>query len=97
MLLLPAQDSSDGDNALVAINLKASNAFCQLRFWYWISDSVAGTINVYSRVAVGANMNLLQTIKYDSSNTWVRASIPISQILQPSQVNECFFDHKQKS
>jgi hypothetical protein len=86
LLLIPSADTFEGDNAFVAINLKESNSLCEMRFWYWISDSYVGSINVYYRKVIGSNMVLLQNFKSDLTNTWTRGSVPISSSSDPLQV-----------
>ena len=77
----------EGQNALVAINLKSANNFCEMRFWYWFSNVNVGSINIFYRKVVGENLETILSLQSVQMTSWERASIRIPITTIPIQVN----------
>jgi hypothetical protein len=70
---------------VIALTLNSTQAGCQMRLWYWLSNPNYGFLNILKREAVGASWLLVKSIK-EATNTWTRVDIDIPESNIPFQV-----------
>jgi hypothetical protein len=70
-----------GSNAFIGITLKSSSNKCQMRIWYWLTDSNFANLNVYVRGLSSSQKSLIDSIK-TSNLYWQRTDINIPDMAQ---------------
>ena len=78
MLLNRAPTTNIGDNAFTGINLRSSKSNCQMRFWFWLTDSNFGSVNVYTREAAGKEKLTIFTLTSPTTE-WKRIDVNIPE------------------
>ncbi|CAF0808194.1 unnamed protein product, partial [Brachionus calyciflorus] len=74
-----------GDKGLITITLKSSSAGCKLRIWSIISSEFTGSINFYTRSAIGSQWFYLISNNRTSSS-WIRTDVDIPASNNPFEL-----------
>ncbi len=85
MLLNRAPTTSIGDNAFTGIKIRSSKTNCQMRFWFWLTDSDFGSVSISTREAVGKEMFNIFTLTSPTAE-WKRIDVNIPESNSPFQV-----------